>query len=489
MITNEGDIQFEHSLNHCLEFFSKAASVFDNTRTFYKNPEDSLDLFQKAWITDKETTLKILFWLRDCRGGAGNRSAFRRCIKWLASRKEDYKWVKENVMFIPEYGRYDDLRSLFNSYCHNDAVKLWLDAIFNNNILAAKWAKRTDIPLYIEAKKQSKEINNIGDFRRLLSKIRSNNIIESKMCSKQWSKIEYSKVPSVAMSRYLTCFYRNDEIRFNRFKEDLVNKKTKVNTGVLFPHDCVRAAKSEADKGIVDEMFNSLPNYIGNNNSIMVLCDSSGSMEAIISGTIKAFDVAVGLALYCSNFVPKDSPFYKKFIQFGSESSFSFWDNLTFTEALRLFDGYCGSTRIDKALDLILDSASLFNVKNDDMPKMLLICSDMQFTAATKPMLSITQRNRLSMSSKPSAVEYSIDSAIETSLKRWDDCGYNRPKIVYWNLFPYPGQPVTSDMENVAMVSGFSPSILKSIFNCDILTPYNIMMEAIKKYNVNVPVD
>lgn len=65
--THEGALNYEHSLNHALEFFSKAGSLFEKSGSFYGMEESALSLFQKTWIVDKEISFKLLLWLRDCR--------------------------------------------------------------------------------------------------------------------------------------------------------------------------------------------------------------------------------------------------------------------------------------------------------------------------------------------------------------------------------------------------------------------------------------
>jgi len=468
--TNENSMQYEHSLDHCVEFFSKAGSLYDNHSTsFYENKEDVLDLFINSWIHNKEITFKLLLWLRSIRGGAGNRSGFRKCLKWLGDNEP--VWVRNNIELIPEYGRWDDLRSLFNTACEAEAVDVWFTAIYNGNILAAKWAKRTDIPLYLRFKQGNS--SNMGDFRRFLANIRKKHIVEHKMCTKKWNEIDYSTVPSQAMSRYTNAFYKHDEQGFEKYKESLKNNETKINASALFPHDCVRTVHY-GDSKIADAQFDALPNYINDNDSIMVLCDSSGSMGISIGGNITAYDVSTSLSLYCSGKMPKSSPFYKKFIQFESESKFSDWNGMTFSEALyddNIFDGAIGATRIDKALDLLLSTATMFNVSDKNIPKMLLICSDMQFTEA------VDDYNKTEKQ----------ETIIERSLKKWDDKDYTRPKIVYWNLVPYDGQPDTIKSKNIALVSGFSPSILKSVLSCDDFSPKAVMMKALKDYTITIP--
>ena len=75
--THNGANAFEHSENHTLEFFSKAGSLFTKKQTYYGSESTAIQLFKNAWRADKETSMKLLFWLRDCRGGSGNRSGSR----------------------------------------------------------------------------------------------------------------------------------------------------------------------------------------------------------------------------------------------------------------------------------------------------------------------------------------------------------------------------------------------------------------------------
>lgn len=471
--THEGAQAYEHSLNHALEFFSKAGSAFTGRREFYSGSESALSLFQKIWIVDKELSMRLLFWLRDCRGGAGNRSGARECYKWLANVYPE--WLDNNVNQLPELGRWDDLRSLFDSQSEYEAVKLWTDAIINGDVLAAKWADRNDRPLRLHMEM------TIGDFRRYLARLRKNHIVEHKMCTNQWDSIEYKTVPSVAMARYTNAFKKNDMEHFNKFKEKVKTGEEKIHAEVLFPHDCVRTVKNGDDE-IADAQFKALPNFMeGTDERIMVISDTSASMESCVSGSVEAIDVSQGLALYCSSRMPKQSPYYKRFIGFCSESSFKDWNGLTFSEAVRnrrIFDGAIDSTRIDKALDLMLSIAKDKELSNDEIPTTLLIVSDMQFHQGGCSRDYWYENN-----------EEFDDSLteIERSLKRWDKSGFTRPKIVYWNTSSYRGQQETSKSNNVGLVSGFSPSILKAVFGGEDFSPITIMMRAIEKYKVNVP--
>ncbi len=453
--TNEGDVQFSDAGNPCVDFFSKAGSAFEGRRTFYSNSESALDLFKPAFNSDDYTAFRLMLWLRDCRGGAGNRSGFRSILKWMAENHTD--WIDLNMHWIPTVGRWDDLRSLFGTPLEEKAGKYWWDEIKNENVLAAKWCDRKDYPVRKAAGMK------IGDFRRYLANIRKDHIVEYKMCEKKWDEIEYDKVPSLAMARYTRAFNNNDFDRFVDFKFQVKSGKKEVKADVIFPHDCVRTARY-GDKEMADLQFDALPVYAPDNSMTMVITDTSGSMSSIVSGKIKAVDISIGLALYFSAKVGKDNPFYKRFIQFCSESRFTDWRGIKFSEAVNnrtIFDGAIGSTRIDKALDTILNIAVKKNIPQRLMPKNLLIVSDMQFSAGSS----------------------SDVSSIESSLKRWDQENYDRPNIIYWNVMSYFGSPATACMKNVALISGFSPAILKTVMACEDLDPESIMYKAIEKYS------
>lgn len=462
MITNEGAFCHEHSCSHALEFFSKAGSLFKGNTKFYGNSSSALELFKPIWYENELLAMKLLFWLRDCRGGAGNRSGFRECINWLANNDHS-GWIKRNIDKIPLYGRYDDFRSLFGTKYENLAAEKWSQEISKNNVLAAKWADRSDKPL-----RYALNLSIERDFRKLLAEIRKNHIVEHKISCKEYSEIEYHTVPSVAMARYAKLFDKNDSERFAEYKEKVAAGETKINAEVLFPHDCVRTAFH--DKEIANLQFDALPNYLeGTNERIIVLSDTSASMCVNVSGSVRAIDISQGLALYCSAKIDKDSPFYKRFIGFASESKFKNWEYLSFSEAIfdeNVFDGAIGSTNVHKALELILDTALFFKLSNDKIPTTLLIVSDMQFSC-----------------------NVSTGDDINNILDKFVQKGYTKPKVVYWNTDGYAGTPDTKFGNNVGLISGFSPAILKAVLTGDGFSPLAVMHRTLEKYEINLPID
>jgi len=93
------------------------------------------------------------------------------------------------------------------------------------------------------------------------------------------------------------------------------------------------------------------------------------------------------------------------------------------------------------------------------MPQTLLIMSDMQFDACVKQ----------------------DDSAIEMIRNKYEEAGYQMPNVVFWNLNARDNVPVKFNEQGVALVSGFSPSILKAVLSGDMknLTPVGVMMKTL----------
>jgi hypothetical protein len=117
------------------------------------------------------------------------------------------------------------------------------------------------------------------------------------------------------------------------------------------------------------------------------------------------------------------------------------------------------STNLHAAFDKILSTAVKNKVPNSDMPKMLLILSDMQFNQCVRH----------------------DDSAMEMIERKYRDAGYEMPSVVFWNLNSSDNVPVKSDKSGAALVSGFSPSIMTSLLSADPqeFTPEGMMMKTI----------
>jgi hypothetical protein len=484
--THNNALAFKHSGDKHLEFFSKAGSLFDKKESYYGDESSALDLFKSSWLTgDYEISMKLLFWLRDIRGvGSGNRSGFRSSLKWLANDPIGCEWVESNIHIIPELGRWDDLKSLYDTPCEDSALRYWASALIAEEQsycgLASKWANRQDYKLRNWMQMSPKS------FRKML--VRNTKVVEQDICANKWDEVNYQHVPSVAMSRYKTAFNRHDSQRFDNYRKSLVKVHDdgtteltgKVNAGALFPHDIVRMLLNEVDGGsygkslsdetkrLAEGQFLSLPNFYDNvERRIMPFVDCSGSMESCVSGEVTAMAIALGLGLYCSDRLGKDNHFYRIFMPFSDHAKFESWDRELFADAIvnNYGNGYCGSTNINSAFELLLERAEIMSVPKEQMPNVIVILSDQQFDYSFKD----------------------NNTPVNSSLERWVKAGFDKPEIIYWNLAGYKNSPATMHDKDVSMLSGFSPSILKSFLSGDKLDPISVMLRTLNDYNVIKP--
>ena len=120
------------------------------------------------------------------------------------------------------------------------------------------------------------------------------------------------------------------------------------------------------------------------------------------------------------------------------------------------------STNLDAVFETILNAAVKAKLPESDLPDTILILSDMQFNSCVR---GGTQMD-----------------GIEEMYK---DAGYKVPQVVFWNLNYRGNVPVTYDNANTALVSGFSPSIIKPIIEADDLSPVKVMMKALLNTRYN----
>lgn len=87
----------------CVDFFGSIAS----SRSWPE--QDIINTFVKALEEDPLTAMRILFWTRDARGGAGERRAFRICAQFLDGNQKYRGFLYKNLHLIPFFGRWDDI--------------------------------------------------------------------------------------------------------------------------------------------------------------------------------------------------------------------------------------------------------------------------------------------------------------------------------------------------------------------------------------------
>ena len=244
--TENGALVRKTTYNSCLDLFALVGSVRN------RESKEIITLFEKAYNEDQLTAMKILFYLRDIRGGIGERNTFRVIAKYMADAHTTS--MRKNLEFISEFGRWDDLYAFIDTSLQNDALEiikkqLSKDLESENPSLLAKW-----MPSENTSSSTTKRNATITrkylkmspkTYRKTLTKLRKKiDIVETKLCENNYKDIEYDKLPSGAGLKYKDAFFRHDEERYKQFIEDVSNGKTKINSSTLFPYELVREAQS-----------------------------------------------------------------------------------------------------------------------------------------------------------------------------------------------------------------------------------------------------
>lgn len=435
------------SSSHCLDWFGCVGSV----RAWSNVAITSL--FTKALEEDPLVAMRILFWARDIRGGSGERRVFRICIDFLNRSPVYRSFLDKNIHLIPEYGRWDDLFEVENHL----VLPLIAEGLASKDGLLAKWLPRKGV-----------FANKVRNFLRLSPKdyrqkiVGLSKTVEQLMCSKQWGTIKYEQVPSIAMNKYRKAFFRNDDVRFKSYIESVVKGETTIKAGVLYPYDLYIAWKRGEDRNAVEAQWKNLPNFMQDcKYRLLPMCDVSGSMNSLISTknkTLTAMAVSVSLGIYISE--RNEGPFKDCFLTFSSKP--------TLQQLKGSFSDRCGqllkahwemNTNLEATFSYLLRTAIANKITEDEMPNAILILSDMQFDSCV--------------------CRFDL-SALEMIKQQYAEAGYNVPKVVFWNINARVDQmPVKHNDVGVAIVSGCSPSILKSLLSGDIPDPVSIMLDTV----------
>lgn len=456
-----------------------AVSSFRN-----RSEQEIASAFAEAYRESPTYAIAWLFFARDIRGGMGERRLFRTCMRFLA------KWHKKEAVavldLLPEYGRWDDLVCMLNipevkKEAFNIIRKQLLADIQECNkkngqvSLLSKWLpsehcrKRVDRAIAVEL------MAMLGwsprKYRKELSALRRKiDVVERKMSANEWQEIKYPNVPSRANLIYSNAFLRHDEERRKAYLDQLSRGETKINAGTLYPHDIVH--KYMCGEGMwytlnvkvdsaIEAMWKALPDFVTGNDTTLVVADGSGSMFSQIGLTeTTAWEVAHALALYFAE--RASGPYKDMYITFSSRPQFV---NLKNTSSLAesivcaAKHHEAANTDIEAVFKLILNTAVRNHTPQEDMPKNILIISDMEFDqCAEKASMRVFDSIRM----------------------KYQANGYELPRLVFWNVCSRTNTiPLTQNKNGVVLVSGFSPVVLKMVYTGK-LDPWECLIDTLK---------
>ena len=482
--TENGALTHKTSLSGLLDLFGMGAAY----RT--RSDADCIVLFQKAFAEDPIHALKCLFYLRDIRGGQGERRFFRVVTKWLAAHETEA--MQRNLKYVPEFGRWDDLYVFTGTKLEREAFQMMgeqikLDLTCKTPSLLAKWLKSentsSEDSRMLANKTRAAFGLNHRQYRKMLSALRARiNVVERLMSAGKWDEIEFDKIPSKAGFIYRNAFARHDIERMKSEKpvrtyEDFMkDEKTTVNAKDLYPYEVVAKAykltrgagysywrdyhsfeiTNSTERNAINKYWDNLKDYF-NGCSLDALCmiDTSGSMWGEEASA--PINVAISLGLYAAE--RARGPFAGHYISFSSRPQLIETVGVDFCDKVqRIYKtNLCDNTNIEAAFDMLLNTAVKNHCTQDDLPKSIIVISDMEFDS---------QRGYYGRHD---------NTLMENISTKWAQYGYQMPHLVYWNVQARHNNVPMDVKDGVTLVSGFSPVLFEQIMKGK--TAYDLMFD------------
>ena len=445
-----------------------------------RSDEDCVFLFKKAFEEDPVYAMKCLFYLRDILQGQGERRFFRVCIKWAA---DNYPLeMDRNLKYVPEYGRWDDLYAFAGTKLE---ASMWafmyeqfrLDMASKTPSLLGKWLKSENT--------SSAESRALGTktrkafrmtapaYRKALSSLRKRiNVLERLMSERRWDEIEFDKIPSKAGLIYKNAFARHDvermkaTVEVQSYADFAKDKNAKVNTKALYPYEVVEKAikalnggsrwswvtrdlsLDDTDRLMVNKYWENLAEYMSKlDMNALCVVDTSGSMH----GT--PINIAISLGMIAAD--KAHGPFKGRYISFSSRPQLIKVEGVDFVDKVkRIYDtNLCENTNLEATFDMLLNVAIKNHMKQKDLPKSIIVISDMEIDCAYGSYGYYSDHDIARAKNR---------TMMEQMRRKWKRAGYELPKMVYWNVDARQ-DTFLDDGPNVTYVSGASAILFEQV--------------------------
>lgn len=385
-------------------------------------------LFSEAYRADPLFATKIAFYARDIRGGLGERETFRTIMRYMAQMHPEA--LRPNLDLIGVYGRYDDLYCLIGTPLEDEmwaAMKAQFEedrrSLENGEAvsLLAKWIKTADA-----SSAKTRELGiltarklgyTVYEFKRIVRALRRRiGVIETLMTEGRWDEIRYPEVPSRAMMIYRNAFRRHDGERYAQFVQRAVTGEETIHAGTLYPYDIVEKAAPRLssffagaclnEDPALEAQWRQLPDYVEPGTNALVIADTSGSMCG------RPMATSVGLAVYFAE--RNRGAYHNMFMSFSGTSRIQILRGETLAQKIDSINmnDWSGSTNLRAAFEHVLEIAIRNHVPQAEMPKSLIVISDME-------------------------IDYCGDrdwTFYERMEEMYRMNGYTIPNIIFWNV-------------------------------------------------------
>lgn len=426
-------------------------------------------MFDEAYAENPLAAAKILFYARDIQEGLGERAIFRYLLNYAAKKYPSV--VENNIKLIGSlYGRYDDLYCLIDTPLEG---KMWevMKAQFEQDLrdmaankpvsLLAQWVKTAD-----SASQATRELGiltakklgyTVYDYKRKYRSLRKYiGVTECLISTNQWDKVDYSEVPSRAMMIYRGAFKKHDEERFQSYLDSLARRDegVKINASTLFPYDITEKFLGwdrPENPEVLEAQWEALPNYVEDINAL-VMADVSGSM------TGRPMASSIGLALYFAE--RNTGAFHNLFMTFSRCPDFVQVRGNSLADKIKNAEraDWGMNTNLHAAFKEVLDLAVKNKCSADEMPKSIIVISDMEIDQCGDRDWSFYDQMK---------AEYAA-------------AGYEIPNVIFWNVNSrHDTFHADKNRKGVQLFSGQSVNTFKMLMQTVGMTPVEAMFKVI----------
>lgn len=471
-LTDNGREAFSRTGSRLVDLFGRAGSMRGVSE------KEKASLFDMAYAENAEAAMRLLFYIRDIRGGYGERDTFRTMLKHIANVNP--KAVERNLWAVLEFGRADDLYALIGTKAEED-MWVFMQKQFRLDVENMRAGKSISLLVKWIANANSKQPRtrelglktayhlgydkrHIAEYRKLTASMRRYlDLPEVKMADNRWDEIEYAKCASQCIIKYRRAMSKHSPERWTEYIEGVKSGAKKMNVGTLTPCDIVRRLRVDSsmdEREELEVMWNNLADIVDGN--VLVVCDTSGSMYSG-SGSVPPYIVAFSLALY---FAERNKGDLKnKFITFSRiPEVVSICGTTLYDKIHNIFKANWGqNTDLDAVFRLVLEICVHNDIKQEEMPKSILVISDMEIDRADGSYTS------------------SAGLPFYEEVKRmYEGAGYKLPNLTFWNVNAENSTfLVDCNTDNVTLVSGYSVNVFRNIMRAIETSPYEMVMDVV----------
>ena len=429
-------------------------------------------LFDDAWNSEPEHTLRFVFHLRDRHDGLGQRALFRALIRHMMDTGLT-PTILNNIEYIPEFGYWKDLCAcFFGTRLEYAAVNLFakqlkLDLKSQKPSLCAKYAPSEGGALdrkYGAAKKIAMALGvPLSVYRKkYLQPLRARlDIVETHMCARNWRDIYYVRVPHTAHTIYKDAFKEHDREGYRVFIDYV--RSGQINADRLNPMPYEIVIPYLRNSGYLPRVHNIIEtqwlDYLSMypaNLNVLAIVDTSDSMHTR-SAAVGSIEVGISLGLLFAS-LSRNPLFHKKFLTFSLAPELLEIQGQTLRDQVLCM----ANTKSDDTMsfqavfDLILNVPAKSEVLPQDVPQTIVVFTHKQFAQAHDGLTRWRE----------------ID-------ERFEARGLQRPKIVFWNVqdnvldFPVPDATAT----DCVLLSGYNRKIVHMLLTGDVPYPAELVYE------------